>query len=432
MMLLRKILFLFLRLSILCHFLYKTIHALSSESESEKNSIAETNMMNDKNENVIISGSLDNVVSTSTKRGLVKHQEALGSHTLKILTLGGSVTKGAKLNSPHEAYPNLIRLAGHKVVNVAIRATDAEFPSLCIQSMLKDKEMKFDVIMVEFSLNGFNGLPTLVKRLQYKYPDAHFIYLNLYSLRTYTVKDSNNKLSWSGETRIKVPPGIKQLWDMIQGYVYEFPVPENANDASLWFAKDSHHLNKMGHEQITHDLLEYMNSITLEYFQSPPLQVPKDMLRKWGFGDQCENWLMTGITSIKFSEESAKFGTFDGKFSLDFTSEGSIMVFNEMNVRVPLYLTFMNGPNNMYPETEVVFNQKVTLFELNRPAHHVAETHAVGWANPGANEVKIVPLEPSEQPFRLVGVALFGFSHHLNLPFFKGPTVHYLIEHQKS
>ena len=55
-------------------------------------------------------------------------------------------------------------LGGHVVHNLAIRHL---------------ADVEFDVILLEFSLNGHNGLTTLVKRLQYRYPDTAFVPLGV-------------------------------------------------------------------------------------------------------------------------------------------------------------------------------------------------------------------------------------------------------------
>jgi len=120
---------------------------------------------------------------------------------LKILTLGGSVTWGAALASREQAYPYLLSHEGNYIVhNLAVRASDPHYPSLCLQSILRGREsIEFDVIILEFSLNGYNGLTTLIKRLQYRYPNAALIYMHLYSLNISTRKHLDGSIVWSDE-----------------------------------------------------------------------------------------------------------------------------------------------------------------------------------------------------------------------------------------
>lgn len=56
---------------------------------------------------------------------------------LNILALGGSQTWGARLNNRHDAYPWLIgQPFPDHVDNLATRATGADYPSVCLESMI--------------------------------------------------------------------------------------------------------------------------------------------------------------------------------------------------------------------------------------------------------------------------------------------------------
>jgi hypothetical protein len=84
----------------------------------------------------------------------------LAPETLKrrliILSLGSSHTWGAGLEDRrHQAYPFLLGEPGGHVVNLAMRATGADYPSVCLQSMIPDSEwINFDVITLEFRSCG--------------------------------------------------------------------------------------------------------------------------------------------------------------------------------------------------------------------------------------------------------------------------------------
>ena len=66
----------------------------------------------------------------------------LKDEPLSILALGGSVTWGSTLEDrTREAYPWLVADAfgaNTHVDNLAIRATGADFPSLCIESLIEE------------------------------------------------------------------------------------------------------------------------------------------------------------------------------------------------------------------------------------------------------------------------------------------------------
>jgi hypothetical protein len=75
--------------------------------------------------------------------------------SLSILSLGGSVTWGATLEDRFKAYPWLVghALGGAHVDNLAMRATGADFPVICIESQINDlasfDERKYDLVSFE-------------------------------------------------------------------------------------------------------------------------------------------------------------------------------------------------------------------------------------------------------------------------------------------
>jgi hypothetical protein len=74
---------------------------------------------------------------------------------LSILSLGGSVTWGATLEDRFKAYPWLVghALGGAHVDNLAMRATGADFPAICIESQINEvpssDERKYDLVSFE-------------------------------------------------------------------------------------------------------------------------------------------------------------------------------------------------------------------------------------------------------------------------------------------
>ena len=62
------------------------------------------------------------------------------SRSIRILSLGGSITYGSKLESRQKSYPYGI-FKEAIVANIAMRATGPEYSSKCIQSMV-DEELR--------------------------------------------------------------------------------------------------------------------------------------------------------------------------------------------------------------------------------------------------------------------------------------------------
>jgi hypothetical protein len=78
---------------------------------------------------------------------------AEGPAPLSILSLGGSVTWGATLEDRMKAYPWMVgnSLGGAHVDNLAYRATGADFPSLCVESLIDEEgsaERSYDLVSV--------------------------------------------------------------------------------------------------------------------------------------------------------------------------------------------------------------------------------------------------------------------------------------------
>ena len=198
---------------------------------------------------------------------------------LRILTLGGSVTWGAGIGikNREDAYPfRLQNEHGHLVTNLAIRGTSSEYPSQCITSMLKKEHSKesnsydpnnpFDVIIFEFSINGMRGLRLLVQRLRERFPDALFIYVEMFSLGfgNFESKDTRKMIKDNG------------------GRVYRFGKADAAADFDFrkevdrsnpseeirqLFADDRHHASSFGHKVVATKIMEL---IELQDYTSDP------------------------------------------------------------------------------------------------------------------------------------------------------------------
>lgn len=360
-----------------------------------------------------------------TRRNLqpILHESQI-SDNLNILTLGGSVTWGAGLSSRDLAFPSLLSQMGPYIVhNLAIRASDPHYPSLCLQSMLRDREsIEFDVIILEFSLNGFNGLSTLIKRLQYRYPNAALIYIHLYSLNISTRQLPDGSFIWLNQPFFYPGPAIQQLLDDIQAYTFIFPKPDEPKDADEYFAHDRHHISENGHQFIASKLVHLLGETSFVKSADDNLDI-----FKWGNGDQCENWFDTGeidgFVVEEYEEGIMKSmkddnGNDNNKFTIEFQKSGSMRIENQSFNTVPVYILYMSA-RDKYPITNIIIGDKVTSVDPHRLNNHVAEAIPVGWAHPGLNVLSIEPTSDMQEPFRILGIALFGFSYDMNLPFIK-------------
>ena len=353
--------------------------------------------------------------------------DTIFNEKINVLALGGSVTWGAGLSSRDLAYPSLIGKGGpYNVRNLAVRASDAYYPSLCIESLVNGDTTEYDVIILEYSLNGFSGFPILVKRLQYRYPNAALIYMHLYSLITVCNRYNDKPWSWKKENYFTPRPAVERLMDSIGAYTYTFPKPDRAEDAAQYFAKDGHHISAKGHQLIANELLHLLRQTSFEEKSGRKI----DHIN-WGEGDQCENWFQTGkihgkvVIDFKNGDMRSMLddtGAENGKCSIEFFKPGQINIYNRFTYGVPLYIFYMSA-SEVYPITEIKFNDEVTKVDPHRAAHHVIEGIAVGWAKPGRNTIFVSPDPDSKEPFRIIGTALFGFSHNMGLPSIKAHNV---------
>ena len=388
------------------------------------------------------------------RRNLSKSSKA---KTLNILALGGSTTWGARLKDRNKSYPYLLEQLSqedndninYSVTNKAMRATDAYYPSLCIQSILLDtNDKEFHVILLEYSLNGPNGIDTLVKRLQYRFPSATFIYVHLYSLSTAILDnsgakyanqyriDERNSVQWHWDPDIRktsVRPAIDKFFQEIGGTLYSLPRSKiSPYEVMPLFSFDWHHLSAKGHVKVANDLYELIvrqqNDLTKNSPSSTKELIPDSYQIKWGYGDSCVNWFETGEMSLH--QEGAQMNTIytgeaynQNKHALEFSYDenptkngGTVGIMNSHSVKVPLFITYLSTPK-IYPIVEIHVDDH-TKVDVNpdRDMYHVAVTQQIGFAEPGYNNIVIQPKHKSEAPFRLVGVALFGFHYNRNVP----------------
>ena len=381
----------------------------------------------------------------------------------RILTLGGSTTWGSKLENREDAYPYVLaNLMGPKwsSVNLAVRATDASYASQCIETMVRegvlaeDIEMDFDVIMLEYSLNGLDGMPLLLERLRRRYPNAVVIYVHLWSLRM-TVDNAKTgekprDVLKAGHTFLMADELINQMlgsenavWSWgeamvadskqigmdamdavlkVRGYLYELPLPEQPGTAfsDHWFGPDYHHLSVAGHRLVATglaDLLKTTKSLTGAD--------AKYGSRTWGKGDQCFSWYEHGKhDAVSITGGTMKMFVKPDKWALhigmQFGQPASIAFPNIHHETQPVELVLMSWGPGVYPESQVTLASidKSTpdqSFLLN-PLHpsdkqrvfHVTRTIHIGWAEPGQNQLVINPMEVTQRPLRVTGIVMCG------------------------
>eukprot|EP00591_Stephanopyxis_turris_P007301 CAMPEP_0195525848 /NCGR_PEP_ID=MMETSP0794_2-20130614/26508_1 /TAXON_ID=515487 /ORGANISM="Stephanopyxis turris, Strain CCMP 815" /LENGTH=457 /DNA_ID=CAMNT_0040656397 /DNA_START=100 /DNA_END=1473 /DNA_ORIENTATION=+ len=365
----------------------------------------------------------------------------------KILSFGGSVTWGTKVTNRHEqTYPKMIGSPYFEHVdNFAIRATGANYPSLCLQSILQHhgnlrEDESYDIILVEFALNESHGLPRLMHRLRDRYPDAVIVFVELWSLmedameygteRSVSDLGMDPSIDWVWRKKVRKGTDIEGLQNFVKedigGYVYRFPRPKKPSYVIEhgWVSSDNwRHMSEVGHAAVASDLTRFLSQIDMvEKVRYTPKRVGT-----WSNGDQCYNWFSggvippppeffyegaSGLTNI-LSEEDGN----DEKWLLSFESEGVFKFTSKFPESVPLGLGYMSCQDPpIYPLVEIIVNgADPIIINPNENDSLIAKTanvviyRDIGRAQPGENTIIIKPMmEEGKGPFRVAGVYMCG------------------------
>lgn len=339
-----------------------------------------------------------------------------------ILTLGGSTTWGATIpDRIINSYPSILGKRPNRVKNAAIRATGAGYPSYCVETIVGEENEQYDIILLEYSLNGIEGLELLIKRLRNRYPDAIIIYVHLYSLQNEVVDEQGRTpfiindykergrqtYRWGGGERTSfiAQERIHSIVSRYNGHMYALPRTWQPMNSKTLFAPDWHHLSVAGHRKVADDLLQLIEKIGVSYSKSTA------QVGSWGQGDQCMTWFMDGDCTVNYKgPELTIFQGFGGnmKYSLQFKSTGTITFNNAKSHSVPLYLSYMTKYHS-YPSAEVKAGGHKTIIDPTTDSpRHVMKTKPIGWAKPGRNTIEITPMGTWHLPFRVTGIINCG------------------------
>jgi hypothetical protein len=346
---------------------------------------------------------------------------------LLVLSFGSSHTWGAGLRYPQsQAYPFLLGEPGGHVVNVALRATGADYPSVCLQSMIPHSDwMNFDVITLEFRSCGDNSFEFLLKRLRDRYPDAVIIFVHLWHPLYLREKElgltpwqvgKNPNIDWTfihGEPCAS--PWMISVAEKYGAYVYRLPENPRVAFDNNWFQDDWHHLTEAGHLEIANGILEILFNHQEELFKYK-------FLGPVGLGDQCVSWHHNGgdglpvyVDGVNIAEKTVMIES-GNKYAVEIDSlEGGVITFeSNFDELVPVGLMIMSliDGNDSVAELRVN-NQDPVKVDPNFNAHghpgaHVSMLHQVGFAQKGSNTISIRIINARKRSFRVTGLVLCG------------------------
>jgi hypothetical protein len=327
-------------------------------------------------------------------------------------------------------------------VNLALRSTPSDYPSLCLYSMIG--EQMYDVIILEFSpfIAHHEDFDRLARRLRARFPSAVIIYLPIYMLLMDVMYQNRNLLKHLMSVGITSPddPGFattvqslneseltfptssysirayRNTISSIRGHVVEFPTPHKnikrfildnakyyANEKTPW---DFVHPSKLGHQVIAEQIRK---AISKAVTSRPPKRKVGDWL---GGKDHCVSW----FSNVNTTENIPKFtnmemvDTGEGKWALEVDRKGGslevICLFPNCNI----YVSYMaKRPSRYYPRALLSVNdQDPVLVDPYIAKFHLRRIVPVGSVTlPGRVTVWVKPLPEdatSPQRFRITGV----------------------------
>jgi len=386
---------------------------------------------------------------------------------LRILSMGGSVTWGSWLESRTDAYSYHLQ-SGSFVTNLALCASGSDYPSLCLNSMVNsDLERKgikdiegftYNVITLEFSLNGMSGIDLLLDRLRQKYPSAIFVYVHLLSPRMSLrdrktgkmprdiLEDKNLKFAEMDALTAEAfsDPNADWIWDEVSitrfkemesvvlekmkrfgGAVWSFPINNALNEVFPLFTSDRHHLNSDGHSLVAAGIRDIVRQRILSS-EVGMSKLVHDIAGSWGKGDFCYTWFETGRSPLNHTGGKMKMFIKPDKFAHQMSignGISTVSVDNTMAWPMPLSVMYMVWHPQYYPKTKVTITSHMPNgsetssepFILNAihpdegmHKFHVTLTSKVGMANPGRNTVAFECLEKAKKPLRVTGIVMCG------------------------
>jgi len=367
---------------------------------------------------------------------------------LSILSFGTSQTYGHGLTDRRYAYPYLISPDATLVDNLAVPATAADQPSLCLQSMIPDADTKnYDLITFEFPSNQSDGVRLLVKRLRERYPKAVIMFVHVWhfvgrarfkgytpaqknfdpDLR-WTWRDEGDTFSATDNTNMDCVREICQLHEMMEilkevnGVAYMMdpkPSPQEVLTQG-WFAEDWHHLTQEGHKNVAIGIAEMLKKDQKLWNQAFMDGKP---LGSWSLGDQCYNWYFSGKINVSYT--GAKFvceenTNMDCSLEMDPRQGGSISFKSDFDRPVPVAIGYLTkGFPDVFPTVMVTLNGVEPALKVNpdldrstrvNPKSQTLVTSyiQIGYAEPGVNRVTISPTELKPRPFSVIGIYLCG------------------------
>lgn len=196
--------------------------------------------------------------------------------------------------------------------------------------------------------------------------------------------------------------------------------------AQLYGERDWNHPSVKGHRRLAGEVRDILTNLALA--KNSLFEKNRNTVGPWlGGHDRCDNWFsqQTEIPSWTDGKATLKHGpgmimnaffrrSTSQKSALEVSSNGGyVEVVNDIGGPAELYLSHMTvgpAPNPMYPTTHVTIDDIPDISvdivpEMSSNTNiHVQVTAFICTIPPGKHNLRLLPLEEKEQPFRVTGI----------------------------
>lgn len=374
-----------------------------------------------------------------TSRELVK-----GRGTLRVAAFGSSNMWGAGLENRFDALPYLL---SDEVDNYAMFSGGPNYPAVCTETIVGDDDV-YDVIFLEYWLKARQGVPELARRLRARFPHAMIFFVKIWSPlhARRRGKDGEGELTFEDWRNSRFSPNeqiniiinaleaddgdwyfpehpdaemaITEARQSVDGYYIRILQKETGKETLMFFLhffnQQSAQLSKLGHEYLAN-----ITKTTIKKKLEVEATTVSDLVNSveygdWGRGDSCHMWYTTGGYTSEFSPELVmrEFDPHLGKFALEVTAPGWVVVRNDFEDERTLFVSFLATIEGFYPEAIASIGETgapTLLVPVNPDDHkgsHNPRTIAIGKIPPGDSKIFITPQGSTGTFFRLVGLSL--------------------------
>lgn len=361
---------------------------------------------------------------------------------VRVLSFGSSSTYGVGLNNPwKDSYP--YRLGAD---NAASANQGLAIAAACTQTLVQDSI--YDLVTIEFTKFD-QSVDLLTERIRQRFPNTKIVLIRIWRPSEIQYENPEGKVIHLDEyMKDKNLPLSKELYlTMLETDISKWSLPDPSDMSDVLFCMRKHQAYLYTLPRIPKDLFGFpqsLDSLVTMFGDNNELSekgheiiarsirsmVPNDLpenriVGNWGQGDHCAVWYENGnVAEASRNLRGLKeFGYTDKshKHAIEVEGNGNeIQVHNPFVENRIMHLSYMtaseDGIENIYPKTRVRINGKeimtVDPYHEYGTQDHLVRSTAIGVIPPGDSKIRLIPVEPSTLPFRVVGASILNDQAH--------------------